>query len=446
MADRNWKDFERYMSTIMKEENIVGAAVAVSQHGKVIYQKGFGARNEKTQEPVTPLTIFGVASITKSFTSMTIMLLEQEGKLSVEDPVVKYLPEFKILGIEDMQSVKIHHLLSHTAGLPPMRRREELQDLDDHLTYLAEEKVELLGKPGEYISYCNDTFLLLGAIIERLTGQIYRNYITEQILNPLHMFRSTYNLEEVDKFSDVSVPYVYQHEKGKQKEVPWPKLGNYEVGGGIRSTVLDLLKYGEVYVKDVVKSKPFSVSKNTVRKMWHPVHQISRSTYYGYGLQITPNYSDVTLVEHGGGQPGVSSNFGFVPEQELVVSVLTNVSGVPAGDIWLAAINTALELPIENKRCVEPHYEATLEELQRLTGTYQAEEGGKAIIFIDGHTPKAEVEGQEYELRASDMHTLVFEKSGKPIRFFFDNNGVDGEAPWAVLLGLRMLRRVKGIN
>jgi CubicO group peptidase (beta-lactamase class C family) len=439
MTNQKWTDFEEFISKIIKKENIGGAAVAVSQRGKVIYQKGFGVCNEKTQEPVTPNTIFGVASITKSFTAMAIMQLEIEGKLSVEDPVINYLPEFQLPGIKDMKNVKIHHLLSHTTGLPPMRRREELQYLDDHLTYLAEENIDLLGQPGEYFSYCNDTFLLLGAIIERLTGRLYRRYITEQILNPLHMYRSTYSLEEVDKFTDVSVPYVYQRETDKLQEVPWPKLGNYEVGGGIRSTVLDLLKYGESYIRDEAYRDRVEVTKNTVRKMWQPVHQISRNTYYGYGLQITPNYSNVTLVEHGGGQPGVSSNFGFVPEKELVVAVLTNVSGVPAGDIWLAAVNTAMELPIEQKRSVEPHYEASLEDLQRLTGTYQSVEGGKVRIFIDRDTPKAEVDGQEFVLRPSDEQTLVLEKTEKPIRFFFDNDGV----AWAAFYGVRMLPRVK---
>jgi CubicO group peptidase (beta-lactamase class C family) len=439
MTNKKWMNFEEYMSEVMDKENIAGAAVAVSQKGKVIYQKGFGVRNEKTQEPVTANTIFGVASITKSFTAMAIMHLEKEGKLSVDDPVVNHLPEFSIPGIEDMNSVKIHHLLSHTVGLPPMRRREELGRLDDHLTYLAQEKVELLGQPGEYFSYCNDTFLLLGAIIERLTGRLYRRYITEQILNPLHMYRSTYSLEEVDKFTDVSVPYVYQRETGKLQEVPWPKLGNYEVGGGIRSTVLDLLKYGESYIRDEACRDRVEVTKNAVSKMWQPVHQIGRSTYYGYGLQITPHYSNITLVEHGGGQPGVSSNFGFVPEKELVVSILTNVSAVPAGDIWLAAVNTALGLPLEQKRSTEPYYEASPEELQLLTGTYQSAEGGMARIFLDGDTPKAEVDGQELVLRPSDEQTLVVEKTGKPIRFFFDNAGV----AWAAFYGVRMLPRVK---
>jgi CubicO group peptidase (beta-lactamase class C family) len=443
MVDKNWSDFEEYIQKIMEQESIAGAAIAVAQHGEVIYQKGFGVRNQRTQEPVTPETIFGVASITKSFTAMAIMQLEDEGKLSVTDPVTKYLPEFKIHGIEDINSIKIHHLLSHTTGLPPMRRKEELRRLEDHLEYLVTEDVNLLGQPGDYFSYCNDTFLLLGAIIERVTGRLYRRYITEHILDPLSMRRSTFSLEEVEKFKNVTVPYVYNREVSKLEEVPWPALGNYEVGGGVRSTVLDLLKYGQVYVGDlsddrIVTSRSI-VSRDQLKKMWQPVHPIDRNTHYGYALQITPNYSDVTLVEHGGGQPGVSSNFGFLPEKGLVVAVLTNVSGVSASDMWLAAVNTVLGLPLNQKRSVEPYYLASLKELQRLTGTYQSAEGGMARIFLDGDTPKAEVDGQVFVLRPSDEQTLVIEKNGKAIRFLLNNDGV----AWAAFYGVRMLPRVE---
>lgn len=440
MVNIQWSDFEAYVEKVMKEENIAGAAVAVSKHGEVIYQKGFGTRNIKTQEPVTPDTIFGVASITKSFTAMAIMMLEAEGKLSVQEPVTTYLPEFVIPGVENMKSIKIHHLLSHTTGLPPIRRRQDLNRLNDHLDYLSSESVELLGMPGEYFSYCNDTFLLLGAIIERITGRLYRRYITEHILNPLHMYRSTYSLDEIEKYDNVSVPYDYKRKTSNLEEVSWPQLGNYEVGGGVRSTVIDLLKYGQVYISDQSEEEQTVINKNHLAKMWQPVHPIGRKTSYGYALQVTPNYtSSITLVEHGGGQPGVSSNFGFVPEEGLVVAVLCNVSAVPSGEIWLAAVNTALNLPLEQKRSVEPIYESTLKELQRFEGTYTSVEGGHLTIFLDGDTPKAGADDQEFILRASDQQTLVIKKNGKPIRFFFD----DKEVAWAAQFGVRMLTRAK---
>ncbi|GAA0321825.1 serine hydrolase [Bacillus carboniphilus] len=428
----NWTKFEDCLHGVMKDKHIPGAAVAVSQNGKVIYQKGFGVRDVETREPVTPETIFGIASVTKSFTALAILKLEEEGKLSVEDPVIRYIPEFKMQGVEDMSEIKIYHLMSHTTGLPPMNRREELNDLKHHLEYVANEDYELLGKPSQYFSYCNDTFLLLGEIIERLTGRLYRRFVTETILNPLQMYRSTLSLEEVAKYDNVSVPYIYNSDSSTYEKQQWPTLGNYEVGGGVRSNVLDLLKYGQAYVGE----GPI-VSKERVKKMWSHLHQIRRNAYYGYALQVTPDYSGVTLVEHGGGQPGVSSNFGFVPEKGIVVSVLTNVSGVPAADIWLAAMNTALGIPLEQKRSVEPFYNLTSDELQLLVGSYDSAEGGYVKISLEDGAPVAEAAGEKLKLRASSTNTLVVEETGLPIQFFLRDN----EKAWAVLFGSRMLRR-----
>ena len=116
--------------------------------------------------------------------------------------------------------------------------------------------------------------------------------------------------------------------------------------------------------------------------MAEPVHYTSGNSFYGYGLQTTPNYSGVTLVEHGGGQPGVSSNFGFIPERGIVAAVLTNLSDVSANAIWLAAVNTALHLPIDQKRSTEPHFEMNPEQLQRMVGTYRSDEGSEVKITV----------------------------------------------------------------
>ncbi len=431
-----WSAFERYVEKTMHDEQIVGAAVAVSQNGQVVYQNGFGVRDLATQAPVTPETVFGTASVSKSFTALVIMQLASEGRLSVQDPVTKYLPELRLRGVEQMDEIKIHHLLSHTTGLPPMHRRQELRTFDQHIEYLSSAEYEMLGKPGDYLSYCNDSFLLLGAIIERLTGRLYRRVMTERVLDRLEMNRSTYTLEELNRMTNVTVPYLYNKKTHSHDTAAWPELGNYEVGGGVRSTALDLLKYGQLYLDSGECHGRALVSPQLLRTMWQPVYPIGRLTAYGYALQSTP-YGAVTLVEHGGSQPGVSSNFGFVPERGLTVAVLTNVTGVSANAIWLAAVNTALGLPLDQKRSIEPEYQASPEELQRLIGTYRSAEGGNLRVFMDGDRLMVENEGERFSLRASSGQTLVYDYRGpKVLRFHFR----DGK-PWAVFSGLRMLRR-----
>ncbi|WP_440706186.1 serine hydrolase domain-containing protein [Heyndrickxia oleronia] len=427
----NWTVFENKLKKRMETDHIPGCAIAVSKKGKMIYQKGFGVKNLESGDSVTPKTIFGIASVTKSFTALAIMKLEEEGLLSIHDPVIDYLPELQISCIQPIDSIKIHHLLTHSTGLAPIRRREELNDFHQHLNYLAETNHDILGTPGEFISYCNDTFLLLGAIIERLTGRLFRRYMTEEILAPLHLHRSTFSIEELQKLEDVSTPYVFNEEKRDYEIHLWPALGNYEVGGGIRSNVVDLLKYGELFLNQV----PPIITKKQLEKMWKPYMPLSTNSFYGYALEVTPNYHGMTLVEHGGGQPGVSSHFGFIPEQDLVVAILTNVSDASVKDIWIEAVNTALDLPIEERRTTYPSIELSQEQQRRFLGTYQSKEGTSLQINLDAQGLKANIENKEFLLYASDEKTLVIADIHRPIRFHMNSEGI----PWAAFFGLRML-------
>ncbi len=429
----DWATFEKRVYERMELEHIPGLAIAVSKNGKILYEKGYGVQDLETQELVNTNTIFGIASVTKSFTALAISILEAEGKLSIEDPVTKYLPEFSIPTITEMDSIKIHHLLTHSTGLAPLKRREELNKLEEHLDYLAGDDHDILGSPGEYFSYCNDTFLLLGAIIENVTGCLFRRFVTERILTPLKMYRSTFSLEELAKMDNVSTPYVFTD--GHYQKQPWPPLGNYEVGGGIRSTVHDLLKYGFIYINQ----KQDILPTGYIEKMWKPVIQYATNSYYGYALEVTPHYHGVTLVEHGGGQPGVSSNFGFVPEEGLVAVVLTNVSGAPARDIWLEAVNTALGITLEEKRSVEPIAEnVSAEELMSYVGTYQSKEGSHLEIRLEDHRLYAIVENDKWPLEVGENQTIVSE-NGRVIRFYFNKQNKS----WAAFFGMRMLLKTE---
>lgn len=446
MDKRDWTAFEHYVEQTMKDNHIVGAAVAVADGNNVLYAKGFGVKDVETQQPVTPETIFGCASVSKSFTAMAITQLADAGMLSVDDPVVKHIPEFKLAGAEDMAEVKMRHILSHTTGLPPMTRHQDITDFDSHVKYLATSKYELLGKPGEYFSYCNDTFLLNGLIIQRKSGQIYRRYMTRHILDAAGMNRSTYNLEELEKMGDLSTPYVYDKKAGKHQKQEWPVLGTYEVGGGVRSCVLDLMKYGQVYLNGGAAANGARIaSAEGLKRMWTtPMYATGRNTSYNFALQVTPDYAGtgVTLAEHGGGQPGVSSNFGFVPEKGITVAVLTNVTGVPAGAIWLAAVNTAIGLPLGTKKSVEADSGVFGEGLAKYAGLYKSDEGGRIELVMEGVSLKLRMEGESFEVKAADERVLFFEAMGQQqvLRFYFDDKKVAGK-PWAVLAHSRMLRR-----
>ena len=212
------------------------------------------------------------------------------------------------------------------------------------------------------------------------------------------------------------------------------------------------MNYGQIYLNGGIANTGVGIaSSQGLRRMWtSPMYPTGRNTWYNFGLQVTPNYAGtgVTLAEHGGGQPGVSSNFGFVPERGITVAVLTNVTGVPAGAIWLAAVNVALGLPLDTMKSIEFDCGAAPSELSRFSGFYRCDEGGQAELFMDGDKLIVRREGQEFAAKASDERTLFYEAMGQQqvLRFYFDKKGKE-EAdargkPWAVLAGSRMLRRV----
>lgn len=431
-----WAAFEDFTREVMEEEHIVGLAVSVGTSRGVVYEKGFGYRDLERKLPVTPLTVFGIASVSKSFTSAAIMKLQEQGLIKLDDPVVQYIPGLKVRGLEDPSLLKIGHLLSHTSGIPPLARHEEFCTFEQHVAYISEGNYDLLGQPGEYFSYSNDCFLLLGAIIQNVSGMLYRRFMTRNLLDALGMYRSTYSLEEIARMDDVTVPYLYQEASRTHVSCAWPKLGNYEVGGGVRSCARDLQLYGRMYLT----AGRGLLSKESVQQMTSPRYKIARQSYYGLALKVTPDYGGCTLVEHGGSQPGVSSNFGFIPEADVTISVLCNTSGVPADRIWLAAANSFLGFPMDKERSREPISTLPISSFKHLEGIYSCDEGGRVQVDV-GEEIRVEAEGYRAVARPSGPDTLVFYRSGKEevLKFFARSDG----SPWAVLCHMRMMRKVE---
>ncbi len=441
MANHDWKSLGDEIGRTMERHHIPGAAIAVAQRGQVIYEGAFGLRNLDTGDVVTPDTVFGIASVSKSVTAMAIMQLQDQGRLCVESPVTRYLPEFKIRGLQDMSAVRLHHLLSHSTGLPPFKRHQEYNVLSQHIEYIATADYELLGKPGQYFSYCNDSFLVLGAVIERLMDRPFTDHMRESVFRQIGMARTTYWTEDFARLGDVTELYQYDQKAGKHDKQEWPDLGNHRVSGGIRCSVRDLVRYASVYTTDGVLDGRRIISEHSIWRMRQPVVEAGRNTYYGYAMQICPGYEGVTLVSHGGSLPGVAAHFGYVPEEGIAAAVLTNASGAPSKALWLMAVNAALGLPVAQKLPPEPYWEAPPGYVEKYYGTYASAESAKIRVFGDGPKVLAEAAGEMYELRPSGPRSLVYEALGQEtVLIFFVRE--DGQV-WAVRAGSRMLRKVE---
>lgn len=453
--------FEGFVAAMMSEQQVPGLAVTVVADGEIVYARGFGSRDLAKSLPVTPNTIFGVASVTKSFTALATMQIAEAGRLSVDDPVRKYLPGFGVPGGAG-EDIAIHHFLSHTSGLPPLPAlgysirgntepdpeppREGPQEpappintYDQLAGYLKDGDFTMLGKPAEYCSYSNDAYALMGAVIEKACGQPYDEYVAEHILRPLEMDRSAFSLEWALSQDDVTSLY-YRGPEDQVKHSPnWQVAPPYMACGWLKSTAFDLANYVSMYASGGVFKGRRLVSPESLARMTGRHHSYTRDRWYGYGLSICPDYGGGTLVEHSGGLKGVSSNMGFVPEKGIGAAVLSNLSGAPAGKIWLAAVNLLLGLPIEHPRSVYAQGDWPAADLPRYAGRFKSAEGGEVVFSAEGGGLIAAVAKKRYEVRRDGEDLGVAVMSGQPseVRFYFDEKG----NARAIGYGGRVIRR-----
>jgi CubicO group peptidase (beta-lactamase class C family) len=185
------------LDSYLKEKKFNGA-VLVGHKGQVVYEKGFGYRNEEDKVPSDVNSIFQIGSITKQFTAAVIMQLQEEGKLSVQDKLSKYYP-----GFANGDKITIEHLLTHTSGIYNYTNDTTLMKSDVTKHYSQSQMVEMFKKyppdfePGTKWNYSNSGYSLLGYIIEKVTGKTYEKVVRERILQPLGMFHSGFDFTHV---------------------------------------------------------------------------------------------------------------------------------------------------------------------------------------------------------------------------------------------------------
>ncbi len=343
-----------------------GCAVGVSRDGNVVYQNGYGMANLELDAPITSASIFHVASVSKQFTAMAIMLLAHDGKLSLDDDVRRYLPELPDYG----NKITIRHLLQHTSGLRDQwdllfmarGRFEESRITEaDVLEIVARQKV-LNFVPGSEYLYSNTGYTLSGTIVKRVIGKSLREFADERIFKPLGMTQTHFH----DDYTMVVKGRAAGYARGSDGK--WHvSLPNYDTYGAtsLFTTVGDLLKW------DVNVWKPTVGDETMLRDMRTSATLTSGDTT-GYGLGIaTEVYRGARLIGHSGGDAGYRTYLGRLPEHGLSVVVLCNGSTAnPAAltravaDVYLGSKLAAVEPP------PKPALMLSREQLAKLAGAY----------------------------------------------------------------------------
>lgn len=363
ISDNNKYLFEELVKQIRIRSGAAGIAAAiVDQEGNTVYENYFGYRDVEKKLPIDQDTIFGMASVTKSFVALSVMQLCEKGLMDLEDPVSKYIPEFTN---KNQKTVRVRHLLNHSAGFYPVNRiqiknvaaeygytEEEYGDLA-FVTELADIGVKLvaeqldaqtkekglIGEPGQYMSYCNDGFGLLSEIVRRVSGESsFSVYVRKNILDPLGMDRSgcEYLRPRLDENSSI----LYHKVKGELVGTrDFYNTGFVLSGAGaMRSTLADMKKIAAMYLNGgKTQCSGRILSWEGIRTMCRPAIEYRPESWYCMGLAVK-KLDDLTVIEHGGSQIGVSSNLSWSFDAGAGVIVLCNTSDVPVSVIADAAM------------------------------------------------------------------------------------------------------------
>ncbi|HEY5825018.1 MAG TPA: serine hydrolase domain-containing protein [Cyclobacteriaceae bacterium] len=306
-----------------------GGAVLIMKNDSTIFSRGYGMADLETKELITPKTLFNLGSISKTFVANGILLLQQNGKLSVEDNLIKYFPDFKNKKIGE--KIKIKHLLTHTSGLPDNRQvgKDTVFYLSakDAENWAPELKVDSLEfEPGTNYHYSNPAYNGLALIIEKVSGQKWQNFISENIFKPSGMNTSTIT-DGPHPTSGVAHCYEKIQNEWKQddygEEPTFAAAGN----GGIWSSIEELALY-EKAIRSSTFLNDASIADSQTPKNDFPVRDLSslenQSWNIGWSWFISKTEDGLKLVGHAGTQGGFYANYISIPEKKILFVLLSN--------------------------------------------------------------------------------------------------------------------------
>ncbi|MEZ5426618.1 MAG: serine hydrolase domain-containing protein [Pyrinomonadaceae bacterium] len=291
-------------------------AVLVASDGRVS-SNGYGYADREKKIKCTPHTIFSTGSITKPLTATAVLKLEMAGKLSVEDKLSRFFQDLPA----DKRDITIHQLLTHSAGLPDSLGRD-YEPLEKEAFLRRAFAAPLIFKPGTEYEYSNVGFSILAAIIEKVSGQPYEEYLYKNVFLPAGMKNTGYSLPDW-KDEDLAVGYLGDERWGKmtdqshkKPEMYWNLLGN----GGILSSVEDLYKFHLALKGETI------LSEGEKEKQYRPYIKEGpdADSFYGYGWSIVPTPRNTNLITHNGGNGIFFADFWRYPQEDLVVIVMTN--------------------------------------------------------------------------------------------------------------------------
>jgi len=364
-----------------------GCAVAVIKDGQIVYKNGYGMANLELGVPITPESVFYIGSVSKQFVAMCVALLADEGKLSFDDDMRKYVPEMPDYGTP----ITIRHLIHHTGGIRDYLELENIAGIpfgtyheEDALDLIMCQK-ELNFKPGEVNSYSNSGYFLLGVIIKRASGKSLREFAHENIFNPLSMKNSRFHDDYMELIKNRAAGY---YERGKGEYRNFISTFDCVGSGGLFTSVEDLFLWDQNFYHH-------KVGGEDVMELMHTqgILNNGKKLDYAFGLVIG-EYRGLRIVEHGGSLGGYRAELLRFPDQRFSVIILSNLSSFVPSELARQVAEIYLidefeeDKPKPIRRPVEKTETIDLpeERLKEYMGNFYSEEirAGFEIIVREG--------------------------------------------------------------
>jgi len=362
-----------------------GAAVIVMKEGQVLLRKGYGKANLELDVPVEPHMIFRIGSITKQFTVMCILMLLEEGKLSLQDEITRFLPDYPMQG----RKITIEHLLTHTSGIQsytglpewlPLWRKD--MTLEELINLFKDRPMEF--EPGEKFSYNNSGYILLGAIIEKISGKSYAAFVQERIFDRLGMTHSLY--DDTARIVPGRVAGYALSNDGFANAAYLSMTQPY-AAGSLASSVDDLARWdAALYTGELVRPETLSLAHQSYRLLDGSL------TKYGYGWTVS-DYEGFQFIEHAGGINGFLCGGVRVPAVRVYVALLTNLEA-PKPDPDMLAFKLAT-MVIEKPYTAPTAIEMDVAALPDYVGVYSINEREEREVTCE--------DGQLYSRRTGGM-------------------------------------------
>ena len=400
-----------------------GASIAVFKDGSIIYKRGYGSAQLEYNVPITPSTIFHIASVSKQFTAFAVALLVSRGKLSWDDEVRKHIPEVPNFG----KPITLRHLVHHTSGLRDQWEALSIAGwrLDDvitkeHILKIVSHQKELNFNPGEEHVYCNTGFTLLAEVVARITGQSFPKWTEENIFKPLGMSNTHFHDDHEMIVKNMAYSYAPKEGGGFKKSV----LSYANVGAtSLFTTVEDLTRWIQNFF-DARVGGPGVIQQMQEQGVLNNGKKID----YAFGLIIAP-YRGLKTVSHSGGDAGYRSHVVWFPDQGFGVAVLCNLGTMNPGGLALrvADIYLADKLAPENPKTPEAPQKAPKINpavYDSYAGKYQLKDGPIITITREENQLMGEVSGMpKFEFVPESETAFSLKILGAKIAFERDKTG-----------------------